>query len=224
MATSDDDLLRRVACGDLAAEDEAVVARRERDPEFARALEDIDRTLTLLDGVGAAERDLIDGAIADADADDVLLVRDSLRERLAERRSARRRRSFGVILAAAAAVLLIALGGKAAWIGGGEDALPRGLLSGDQRILVPRGVVAAFGELRLDYDELASSKSVVVEVMSAATGEVLVRHGELGTGRWTFSNDERSELRAAGHVRVVVTVIPRVGDPEEFSAEARLSR
>ncbi|MEM1448983.1 MAG: hypothetical protein AAF957_10785 [Planctomycetota bacterium] len=224
MDETDDDLLRRVACGELSATDEAVAARRERDDDFARALDELDRTRRLLDGVGAAERDLIEGAITEASEADVRLVHDSLRAALVERRSPRRRRPLGAILAAAAAVLLVALAARAALVGPEGDGLPPGVLSGDARIVAPREEVETFDVLELDYDALASSKSVVVEVVSVETGDVFVRHEELGSGRWTFSDEQRERMRAAGRVRIVVTLVPRVGDEEEFSAEAWLSR
>lgn len=225
MDASRESLLERVACGDLAPHDAEVVAAAKDDAEFAAALEELGRTGALLDAVGATDREVIDDSIAATRPEDERLVRESLDAALEQRRAGRGapRRLW---LVAAVALLVAGLGFWASRDSANDgDGGPPQLLSGDVRVESPRGEVARFETFELRYDGLASSKSVTVEFVSVESGDTLFPLTEgLEDGRWTFTDQQRAQLSDAGHVRVRVTVVPRVGDEEEFSAEAWLSR
>lgn len=210
-----DRLLEDLATGELPPDDPRVVSLRATDAEFDAAVRELEVLRGALDESAAIDRELVEGAIEGTSPEDRRLVQESLDAAL--RRPAPRITLLKRLSLVAAAALVAFVWFQSRGVENPDDGT---LLGGDSRILEPHGRVEAFERVRLDYDALASARSVRTTVLAADDGEVLFERDELGTGTWILSEADRTKWNEEGAVRVRVEVVYRSGEEEELSAKA----
>jgi len=220
-----EELLRRVACGELSAEADEVRAWSGRDPAFASAVRSWVELTSGLDALGSERRAAEQAAaglaeVPGADAVAPLVRRLSGATEAAAAPRPRRWPAW-IALAAAAAVVLFLL---RPWETG--PAGPRGpgrTLEGSGALadLDPHDEVGAYGRFSWRCDA-GKNDWFVVEVFPAEGGERVLASRELGGTEWTPTPDELARLPA--EIRWVVLWHRADGSTDTAEAWARLSR
>lgn len=214
-----EDVLRRIACGDLGPEDREVRELVEGDPTMERSMDELRTVAAALDAAARRDRALS----AQPTEADVALVRGFAEPRLA--RPARRPRAHRIPLAVAAlaaAVLAVF------WLVR-DDAPPPPVYLGQGvvgELVAPVGEVAddAYGRFEWRTTTPGFDGRFVV-VVSGAQGRELARSPELDEPAWSPAPEVRELLRRQTWIRWEVTALDRSGTPAGFGwAEASSSR
>lgn len=195
LPTEDEDLLRRLALGEVDGDDPTLRSRAEASPALAAAIDELQLVGEHLAATAEADRELVRASVDSATEEDRDLVLAALEEaRGASGASESRPPPWGrwaLVAAALVAALFI-------WRGVPDGGRLTGLL-GSELCVSPKGAVEAFAPFVVDYD-LEPWWTVEI-VVTSDSGEELLRSPRLDQPRWDPDSDQLGRLEDVDEIR-----------------------
>lgn len=217
-ANDREDVLRRVACGDLVRHDVEVQRLIDQHPEIERELDEIEQLESTLSDLGVRDRALA----AEPSDDDRAMVRDFLEPRLGATKPPTQRavRVLAAVTVALAATVLLILSMRRDSKVSEPTYLGTGIIG---EMIAPVGPSASLEHFEWRVTDSSWTGSYVVVVYDDEAKEV-ARSPQLETEHWNPGDELGAKLANLGEFSWEVTALGRDGTPSGFgSAKASSS-